>query len=112
MSLLFWKKSSTKTKSKQYQPYHKVPIVRKGYLWDVIPNAKVPCRSIGEMRAYLTNTFEQWAGYPIVKFWVDNREDIIWAWVETPRGRRKIFFGYIEDIAHNIQHGLYEPKGK
>jgi len=118
MSFPFWKSKKEEQEKVPVersfrQPYYRSnQFERKGYLWDILPDAKVPCRSIGEMRAYLTNTFEQWAGYPIVKFWIDNHEDTIWTWVETPRGRRKVFFGYIEDIAYNIQKGFYEPTDK
>lgn len=112
MKLFFQKHQEQPKQILQESQHSEAQVVWKGYLWDIVPDAKVPCRSIKEMRAYLTNTFTQWAGYPIVKFWIDNHEDTVWTWVETPRGRRKIFFGYIEDIAHNIQRGFYEPERK
>lgn len=81
------------------------------YNWrNPIPDAKVPIKSATELRNYLCRTFTTWNGYPIITFRLDYKRDTVWAHVLIPATgeHKKLFFGYIEDVSWNVQHGFYE----
>lgn len=69
----------------------------------------VPVRSIRDIKSYLVARRPTGLGLPVVKYEV--RSGIIRQKLMYPDGTEKwMFYGYLEDVALNIQRGLLEPQ--
>ncbi len=72
-----------------------------------VPDAVVPLGSITELKAYLLRMRPTMRGLPVDRY--DVKDDEVRARLVYPDGTKAwVFSGFIEDIAHNIQLGLYE----
>ena len=72
-----------------------------------LPDAVVKINGIKQLRNYLTNRIESWNNLPVVKFNSVGTEVFVYVLDDERKLKRK-FFGYIEDVALNIQRGMYE----
>jgi len=73
-----------------------------------IRDAKVKLTGIRDIKNYLLEKVPVYNGYPVVHFTSFGQEVFV-HFVNELRGRpQKKFFGYIEDVAINIQKGFYE----
>lgn len=80
-------------------------------VFTTIPDAVVHLTGISQMKKYLLDRILSWDGMPVVKFNTFGAEVFVYVADETRNKTKKHFFGYIEDVALNIQHGMYEEQG-
>jgi len=59
---------------------------------------------VSEIKRALKQKLTSWAGYPVTRIAVHGDE--VHVTIETPRGKRRVFYGYYEDIQHNYKRGL------
>ena len=78
------------------------------HLWTPREDAKVPVRSIREMKEYLERHIVKFGSLYVHSFKIDVPNRTVWLRYHDGESLNKVFFGYIEDVAHNIQRGFYE----
>jgi hypothetical protein len=73
-----------------------------------MPDAKVNLDGIKTLKEYLHKVIPTYNGYPVLKFTTTGSEVFVHI-LNTHREKpQKHFFGYIEDVALNVQGGFYE----
>jgi len=75
-----------------------------------LENPVVKIDGIRAIRNYLEKVIPFWKNYPVIKFTTVGAEVFVHFVNETRGKPQKQFFGYLEDVAMNIQNGMYEPK--
>ena len=78
------------------------------HLWTPREDAKVPVRSIREMKEYLERHIVKFGSLYVHSFKIDVPNRTVWLRYHDGEALKKVFFGYIEDVAHNIQRWFYE----
>jgi hypothetical protein len=78
------------------------------HLWTHIDDAKVPVRSMREMKDYLERHIVKFGSLNVHSFKIDVPNRTVWLRYHDGEFIHKVFFGYIDDVAHNIQRGFYE----
>jgi hypothetical protein len=75
-----------------------------------MPDAKVKLDGIKTLKEYLHKVIPTYNGYPVLKFTTAGSEVFVHI-LNTHREKiQKHFYGYIEDVALNVQSGFYEPE--
>jgi hypothetical protein len=77
-------------------------------LWAPIENAKVQVRSMREMKDYLERHIVKFGSLYVHSFKIDVPNRTVWLRYHDGESLKKVFFGYIYDVAYNIQRGFYE----
>jgi len=89
-------------------------------MWfDIIPDAVVAIYSLRDLKEYLKRTIDTFNGYQVKRIIIRGDEirlDIEVCFYEQDAfgisgmttTMRRVFFGYVEDVARNIQVGMYE----
>jgi hypothetical protein len=78
------------------------------HLWTHLDDAKVPVRSMREMKDYLERNIVKFGSLYVHSFKIDVPNRTVWLRYHDGELLHKVFFGYIDDVAHNIQRGFYE----
>jgi hypothetical protein len=77
-------------------------------LWTPMEDAKVQVRSMREMKDYLERHIVKFGSLYVHSFKIDVPNRTVWLRYHDGESLKKVFFGYIYDVAHNIQRGFYE----
>lgn len=75
-------------------------------VFDQVPQAKVQIYGIRQLKDYLKAKLPSYQGKPVTRYRVVGEQ--LYVWCNTPNGEHRYFFGYTNDIARNVQYGLYE----
>lgn len=75
-----------------------------------LENAKVLITGIRCLKEYLGKVITTYNGYPVCKFTTAGDEVFVHVFNHTRGKLQKHFFGYVDDVAMNVQNGFYEPK--
>lgn len=75
-----------------------------------IPDAKVRITGIKALKVYLDKAIPTHNGYPVLKFTTMGQEVFVHVLNPQREKSQKHFFGFIEDVALNVQSGFYEPE--
>lgn len=81
----------------------------KPKIFEQLPHAVVSLAGLGALKKYLKANIHVYNGLPILNF-TCKAEEVLVRYVQ-PNGQPCIaFFGYVDDVAHNVQCGLLEGK--
>lgn len=75
-------------------------------LFEQLADPWVKITSIGEIKMYLRNHLDTFRNCPVIG--VTSSKDSMYVNIVNGERVEKVFFGYIPDVALNIQNGFYE----
>lgn len=78
----------------------------EGNIFEQVPDAKVPIGGLRELRKYLTEHITTWNGEKVLGF--VSFGAMMYVRTERDGLYRKRFYGFVDDVAHNVQKGFYE----
>lgn len=81
----------------------------KPKIFEQLPHAIVTLAGLGSLKRYLKNTIHTYNGLPVVNFNCKG-EEVLVRYVQPNGEAASAFFGYVDDVAHNVQLGLLEGK--
>lgn len=69
-----------------------------------IPNAKVRITGLRALKQYLKEHVRHFQGMSTIAFKTSGEH--VYVWCHGPNGDQRFFYGFVEDVAHNVQRGL------
>jgi hypothetical protein len=72
-----------------------------------LENPTVSLQGISDLKKQLDNKIKLWNHYPILK-WVIRGDEVLIDILIRDSEKRRVFFGYVDDVAYNLQKGYYE----